>query len=130
MQAETIKSLLENVGKPISHIEQEIGIPKTALQKAINGKRGLPKRWSIALRNYVESKQYLIAVGIESPKPENKKELKKTKKVTPAAPKVETSGDVTYKPKNLAELKDLCPKNLEGVERSAWISENRLKYGV
>ena len=65
MKAEQIQKLLENVPKPISHIEREIGIPNTALQKAINGKRDLPKRWSIALTNYVESKQYLLSGAIK-----------------------------------------------------------------
>lgn len=33
-------------------------------------------------------------------------------------------------PKNLDELKALCPPELTGLERSAWISKNRVKYGV
>lgn len=33
-------------------------------------------------------------------------------------------------PKNLEELKKLCPPELTGFERSAWIAENRQKYGI
>lgn len=57
--AEIIK-LLENVAVPIAHIEKKIGIPATVLQKSIKGKRDLPKKWAIALKNYVATKQYLV----------------------------------------------------------------------
>jgi hypothetical protein len=33
-------------------------------------------------------------------------------------------------PKNLAELKAMCPPELTGLDRSEWISDNRLKYGI
>lgn len=33
-------------------------------------------------------------------------------------------------PKNLAELKALCPKELEGFDKSQWISKERQKYGI
>lgn len=33
-------------------------------------------------------------------------------------------------PKNLEELKELCPAELKGLDRSAWISEHRQKYGI
>lgn len=36
----------------------------------------------------------------------------------------------TEKPKNLDELKLMCPKELTGFDRSAWISENRQKYAI
>jgi endogenous inhibitor of DNA gyrase (YacG/DUF329 family) len=31
-------------------------------------------------------------------------------------------------PKNMQELRDMCPKELIGIDRGNWISENRLKY--
>lgn len=37
---------------------------------------------------------------------------------------------VATEPKTLEELKSACPKNLTGFEKSAWISENRLKFNI
>lgn len=33
-------------------------------------------------------------------------------------------------PKTLIELKELCPPELKGFDRSTWISKNRRKYGI
>ena len=33
-------------------------------------------------------------------------------------------------PKNLNELKALCPPNLTGLERSQWIQVNRVKFKI
>lgn len=60
MKAEQLDKLLENVPNPISHIERDLGMPATVLQKALKGKRNLPKKWAIALKSYVENKQYLL----------------------------------------------------------------------
>lgn len=32
--------------------------------------------------------------------------------------------------KTLIELKELCPPELKGLERSSWIAKNRRKYGI
>ncbi len=64
MKSEEIIKLLEFVPHSISHIERDLGMPKTVLQKAIKGYRGLPKRWSLALKAYVETKQYLLSGSI------------------------------------------------------------------
>lgn len=37
---------------------------------------------------------------------------------------------INTKPKTLDELKSLCPKELTGLERAAWISTERQKYGI
>ena len=50
MDQQEIKTLLENIPTPIYKIEMELGIPATVLQKAIKGKRRLPKKWIIALK--------------------------------------------------------------------------------
>jgi hypothetical protein len=34
------------------------------------------------------------------------------------------------KPRNLDELKELCPAELKGLDRSAWISEQRQIFGI
>lgn len=50
MDQQEIKALLENIPTPIYKIEMELGMPATVLQKAIKGKRRLPKKWIIALK--------------------------------------------------------------------------------
>jgi len=50
MDQQEIKTLLENIPTPIYKIEMELGMPATVLQKAIKGKRRLPKKWIIALK--------------------------------------------------------------------------------
>lgn len=34
------------------------------------------------------------------------------------------------RPKNLDELKSMCPPELKGLERSAWIGTKRQEYGI
>lgn len=69
MKSEEISKLLENVPNPISHIERDLGMPATVLQKALKGNRGLPKKWAIALKFYVETKQYILSAGIPNISP-------------------------------------------------------------
>lgn len=38
--------------------------------------------------------------------------------------------DLPTKPKNLDELKELCPVELTGLDRSGWIRTERQKYGI
>lgn len=38
--------------------------------------------------------------------------------------------EASHKPKNLEELKALCPAELTGFDRSTWIAENRQKYNI
>jgi len=63
---------------------------------------------------------------------ENKDQFTKTHLVTkkksqePVAPKKPQ----TSAPKNLDELKALCPTELTGLDRSQWIAKERQKYGI
>lgn len=41
-----------------------------------------------------------------------------------------TNFSIDTKPKTLDELKKLCPAELEGLDRSKWISTERQKYGI
>lgn len=59
MNQEELTKLLENVGSPISRIEEKIGMPKSTLQKALKGERTLPKEWAIKLKDFVAKKQYI-----------------------------------------------------------------------
>jgi len=47
---------------------------------------------------------------------------------TPKAKKIPK--EIVFIPKNLKELKSICPKELTSFDRSDWIRINRLKYGV
>ena len=60
MNKEEVNSLLENVARSIYKIEDDLGMPINTLQKAMKGERLLPKRWAIALKHYVETRQYLV----------------------------------------------------------------------
>lgn len=46
--------------------------------------------------------------------------------------KSEKKGNINFevKPKTLEELKKICPPELTGLDRSAWISEKRQEYGI
>lgn len=81
MRGDEIIKLLENVTKPVSAIEKQIGIPPTGLQKAMKDKRPLPKRWSILLKDYVARKLYLGGVvKIQTTKQETTQNSTKSKK--------------------------------------------------
>lgn len=83
-----LNKLLENVAIPISTIEKQIGIPTTVLQKAMKGKRQLPKKWSILLKDYVARKLYLGTNT--SPANQNKKKGTSTQEDTPKIEKPTT----------------------------------------
>lgn len=50
MDKKEIDILLSAVTIPIYQIEENLGMPKTTLQKAIKGERVLPKKWAIKLK--------------------------------------------------------------------------------
>lgn len=81
MKAEEIKILLDKVYRPVCKIEDDLGMPKTTLQKAIKGKRSLPKRWSIELKEYVKIGGWIAANVKEKAIPEElQKSFKSQKK--------------------------------------------------
>lgn len=113
MKSEEIDKLLENVPNPISHIERDLGMPATILQKALRGKRNLPKKWAIALRLYVETKQYLLSGAIPHIPPSKREVVEQV--VKEPTPKEEKS------------TKTIVPKKYDPKEGSmAFYS----KYGV
>lgn len=52
-----IIELLSKVSVPVYQIEQDLGMPKTTLQKAIKGERELPKKWWLLLKEKYEEKK-------------------------------------------------------------------------
>jgi len=112
MDRSEIIALLNRVITPVYQIEADLGMPKTTLQKAISGKRKLPKKWAIKLQEVYGAK--FEPVPVLKPKEEPKSALPVN----------------ILKPKNLEELKLLCPPDLTGLDRSEWIRQERQKYGI
>lgn len=81
MDKDSVLKLLENVAAPIIRIEEKIGMPRSTLQKAIDGDRPLPKEWAIKLKDFVEKKQY---IGLKRKKPELKFAKSGAKKKEPS----------------------------------------------
>lgn len=137
MKSEEIIKLLEFVPHSISHIERDLGMPKTVLQKAIKGYRGLPKRWSLALKAYVETKQYLLSGAIPHIPPSKREVVEQvvkdfTKPTNQIKPQEQPKSNfaINTRPKTLDQLKALCPPELKGFDRSEWIGKKRQEYGI
>lgn len=75
MNKEELNSLLENVARSIYKIEVDLRMPINTLQKAMKGERMLPKRWAIALRHYVSTKQYILDGKAYVPKKESEQTI-------------------------------------------------------
>lgn len=119
--------LLSEVKTPVYKIETELGMPPTSLQKALKGKRGLPKRWSIALTNYVESKQYLLS-GVIKHIPPSKREV-----ATAVAEQVHEKKAAKYKGKETTKQTKVIPKKAPVVaqnEPKEGSMAFHLKYGA
>jgi len=58
----------------VTALEAKLGMPKSTLQKVVNGKRPLSKYWASKLKWFVETKQYITVT--RKPR-ENKKGTKK-----------------------------------------------------
>lgn len=137
MRASELQILLDKVYRPISKIEEDLGMPKTTLQKAVKGLRSLPKRWSVELKEYVKTGGW-ISANVK----ENNKSISSVT-VSDEYGQMGNSGEInrdTWKhtnikiaanpPKSLDELKALCPKELTGFDKSNWIRTERQKYGI
>lgn len=57
MTKEELWAVLDKVPTPVYQIEQDLGMPKTTLQKAIKGERELPKKWWLLLKEKYEEKK-------------------------------------------------------------------------
>lgn len=68
MNKEELAVLLVDVVRPRYKIENDLGIPKNVLQQAMKGKRNLPKKWAVLLKEYVQKKRYLVANILENKK--------------------------------------------------------------
>lgn len=84
MDKDSVLKLLENVAAPILRIEEKIGMPRSTLQKVIDGDRDLPKEWALKLKDFVEKRQY---IGLKRKK--KKEVVLEVVKEKPAEPKKE-----------------------------------------
>lgn len=153
MKKEELELLLKDVPTPISKIEEELKMPRTTLQKALKGTRGLSKKWSIELRRWVgfqeaptgirymaatkeayDGKKWSAAeIADEFDIIKNMPLPKKKYYAEKGGKEVELDQPVSFPPatpKTLDELKAMCPPELTGIDRSSWIGENRVKYGI
>jgi len=60
MDKKEIDILLREVTIPIYQIEENLGMPKTTLQKAIKGDRVLPKKWALKLKELFPIKKEIV----------------------------------------------------------------------
>ena len=81
MKKEEILELLAKVVTPIYQIEQNLGMPKTTLQKAVKGERELPKKWSLKLLETYPKEEVKILDVDKSVKPPTKEGNEKIKKM-------------------------------------------------
>jgi predicted secreted protein len=125
---ETVNALLKqmkNLGVPTSRIEKELKFANGQLGQVAKGKSKLSGERLSQFSYYCHLKitdntptgfynSKTGEVGINKPK-DTKEEVDKL---------------LNSIPKNLQELKLLCPKELTGFDRSQWISEQRQKYNL
>lgn len=92
MNKEELAVLLVDVVRPRYKIENDLGIPKNVLQQAMKGKRNLPKKWAVLLKEYVQKRRYLVANILEKGKQvENKEPENKIEEIEEQSERVYTS---------------------------------------
>lgn len=87
--------------------------------------------------DYINVKKVGVLTADGQVKPLNLKKNNKPSKAKQSdaakAPKGASQVDISphpAKPKNLDELKKLCPPDLTGLDRSNWVATERQKYGI
>lgn len=138
MKTDEINTLLETVRRPIYKIEADLGMPKTTLQKAVKGQRTLPKKWATDLKDYVAKKAWIVGnVKDFNKEVESEKEHRDNPLVNAARGRDangvnndEVPKETTKPPKNLDELKALCPFKKGTDEYRLWVQTERQKYSI
>ena len=137
---EIIKSDLEK-GFKKTQLEKLIGLPENSLSGVLSGKKKLSRQSIIKIELWNKSEKpdpftsgisgihVIVAKEGKFKGPASLSDHPKCKKDTPAQePKFEFKEFIA--PKNLDQLKALCPKELTGFDRSEWIRNERLKYNI
>ena len=82
MTKEQIIAALEQLGKSVSALEKDLGMPSGTLAKAKSGVRELPEKWVTILNDLLATQKEMVVI------PENIKEP--VSKIVPETTKVET----------------------------------------
>lgn len=89
---------------------------------------------AIALHNAENADQHTEKSKLRFPKPLKRAKKEELSDSELSADIIFSSPPVAYdsprRPRNLEELKLLCPADLTGLDRSQWISKERQKYGI
>jgi len=138
-QIETIKSDLEK-GFKKTQLEKLIGLPKNSLSGVLSGRKKLSRLSIIKIDQWNKSDKPDPVLGnvivfkygvVNVPKPlGDLLELHPLCKKDTAAQEPEVIFKEFIAPKTLDQLKELCPKELTGFDRSEWVRINRVKYGI
>lgn len=81
-------------------------------------------------KELIDSMQYLTPASEIEVKPNKVKALTKITNALKPQEQPRTNYSINTAPKTLEELKSHCPKELTGLDRAAWISTERQKYGI
>ena len=122
MDKPELEKLLERVRRPMYKIEKDLGMPMNTLQRAVKGTKLLPKKWLPDLKDYVSAGSWISANLKDSKRGKGEKS-----KSLVSSEKKETDN---LKPKNLDELKALCPYKKGTDEFRVWVAEERQKYNI
>lgn len=122
---EIIKSDLEK-GFKKTQLEKLIGLPENSLSGVLSGKKKLSRQSIIKIELWNKS---------EKPDPLTTLHKLLLKPGTPIRGNLvkeffEVKDEINASPRNLDQLKALCPKELTGLDRSEWIRNERLKYNI
>ena len=120
-----------NAGFSKVELEVLIGLPKNNLSGILKGNRKLSRKSELKIEKWQKSsKPNPLDLKIEKLVKVKVTDLTKPNKEVKSKGTATTNYSVDTLPKTLNDLKDLCPKELTGFEKSNWISENRVKYGL
>ena len=120
-----------NAGFSKVELEVLIGLPKNNLSGILKGNRKLSRKSELKIEKWQKSsKPNPLDLKIEKLVKVKVTDLTKPNKEVKVKIIATTNYSIDTLPKNLNDLKDLCPKELNGFEKSDWISQNRVKYGI
>lgn len=155
MSNELINGLLKvSKEKTLSQIEIELGMPKNNLSAILKGKRPFPPKWVEKVTEYLKkgeesnnnSQTGVLEAKIKELEAENRKlrseiEGLKSAKIALKNDYVQVTNLTNDKNTNysvntvkklspLDEIRNSCPKELTGIDRTEWISKRRSELGV
>ncbi len=100
----------------------------------ISGKRAKKFCDSTCRSNFWQKKQRIMKKVAENNKPENKKRILEERNTVSVKnfnqPEPPSNFSIDTRPKNLMELKAICPHKEGTDERRVWIAEERQKYSI